>query len=1708
MNEKTVSEGASLPRSSAKVLRRVLSAAAVLFALCLVLAAPAVAEGGPDMTGNTILVNASNAQDVLDGKYGSIAGKTIHFTENIPDVLELARPTKYEGSGTVYYNYVNYQLETEPTPWSENISTTMNSHSHYYRTLQNVTFTAANDVTVAGFNFSAGHVASSGYDYVRDVEQTEGVTYYKYSSLDNITFKDLTITGQFDASLYLEDSSVQDITFDGCTFTGTTDDGSNAAIKFLADNQYFENIVVKDCNIDGYYQGVYISGVNGAEIIDNVINNTGHNAIALQSESNPAKGTINVKENFLNNIGDRAIRFNYVSADAVITINNNIMVNAGNSGDQLIKAEGSSSNSVNLENNYWNGIALTTAVQTFYVPTAVGVSGGTWDTDVSAYVAEGYQCVEEGGSYIVREADPVAQIGETGYTSLQKAVDAAEENAEIVLITDVTDVTLAVPADKKITLELNGKTITGVYDNQNKGSFVIKNQGHLTINDSIGTGAIVSNVQYPDATYGYGNNAIDNFGTLVVNSGTIKVITDGAGSLVAIDSREGASLIVNGGNISSKKNAIRLAPFTSNEVLITSAVINGGSITGNRGIQIHLPSSTASVAQQVTLEINDGIISSSSTSDSRLAIYSYSYGNGIDNVTITIRNGTINGDVAFTGGSNKNPAENVTVTGGIFNGFDGAFYSYADDEVAKETMSVTGGWFNNKTYVEYYLADGYACVEENGGYAVKKAHKITWMHPNGTELMNETLPVGTLPAYTGATPVNATTQEYTYTFEGWTPEIEEVTAAATYTAVFTEIKNQYNITWQYENGTLISKTQVEYGTTPVYTGVTPVNASTAQFNYEFAGWTPTLVSVTGDAVYNATFTEKTRNYTVTWMNDTVVLQTIEVQYGTVPALYDGEKPVKESDAQYTYDHTGWTNADGQLFANDVNTVFPEVTGPQTYYANFTESLRNYTVVWKNADGTVLETDTNVDYDVMPTYNGATPEKTSTEQYSYEHNGWTPAVTNVTGDAEYTATFTEKIRNYTVTWLNADGTELEIDENVPYGTVPSFNAAEPTKAGNNQYSYTFTGWDKDNTTGITGDVTFTATYAEMVNKYLITWVNDTATLKTEEVAYGEPPVFGEDNPTKEDTDEYSYEFVGWEPDIVPVAGEATYKANFTATLKQYQITWVNETGAELKNETLDYGAVPSYGEAPIKESDAQYTYEFAGWLNESDVLITEFPAVTGDATYTANFTAAVRNYGITWNITGEKTTVDVPYGDEPKYTGNTPTQASTAQYDYTFAGWTNAAGTLFTENLPAVTEAEEYTANFTAVLRNYTITWNIEGTKSTQQIDYGMVPVYNGALPTKSDETGKYTYTFAGWNPGVQMVTGDATYTAQFTAEEIKVENVTPAIKPTEIIQKDEDTGAVTIVVPTVPSTGGPQASQETTVTTHENTTTIVDKKSGVTMELTFDTKAEATTDKTGNTSVTGTVEAIKVTYPVKEAEVDDHIEAATPEEKPVTQTVEIQFNESKIEALTTLPVISSEVKKEVKDKVENKAGSHKVVAMITATSASGKISDINDNIKEDGIVVKFVISKKIVNEVGQKNLRIYHVSGDSIIAYPVYENENKAPKDAAVVATGKSIGHDDFEITIKASHFSSYVVGYEEEQEYNDYYDDEDDTPATPVTPEKPEDKPTETPSDEPSDDPTDVPGDAPSEIPGTTPSEPGKSPAPILGVLAALGAAVVLRRK
>lgn len=136
---------------------------------------------------------------------------------------------------------------------------------------------------------------------------------------------------------------------------------------------------------------------------------------------------------------------------------------------------------------------------------------------------------------------------------------------------------------------------------------------------------------------------------------------------------------------------------------------------------------------------------------------------------------------------------------------------------------------------------------------------------------------------------------------------------------------------------------------------------------------------------------------------------------------------------------------------------------------------------------------------MPTI--AAPSKAADAQYTYTFVGWdVPVADTVTEDITYTAVYTNAVNKYTVTWLNDDGTVLEVDEEVEYGTMPNYNSALPQKAGDNDFVYEFAGWTPY-VEPVTGNVTYTARYTS-TSVYEVKFFIDGELQKTEYVVEGE------------------------------------------------------------------------------------------------------------------------------------------------------------------------------------------------------------------------------------------------------------------------------------------------------------------------------------------------------------------------------------------------------------------------------------------------------------------------------------------------------------------------------------------------------------------------------------------------------------------------------
>lgn len=300
----------------------------------------------------------------------------------------------------------------------------------------------------------------------------------------------------------------------------------------------------------------------------------------------------------------------------------------------------------------------------------------------------------------------VAKVGDTSYyASISAAVNASENADTVTLLKDSVEA-ITIPADKTITLDLNGHKIVNssapqkntVADNFRKHT--ITNNGTLTIMDSVGTG-VVDNVSHgraalynagtiseikggkftrsvdnsTDATSAKGNSwyvvynaenatitkisagdflAIGNFSSLFSNCGTIGEISGGTfkqDGFIAFKN-EGTIIKISGGTFSSRDESCIQNWGSIHEIC-------GGTITsGSIGIW-NFSSDTYNSAGKVT-NISGGEIKGT-TAAIRLNDYDAPANPSSTNrASATISGGKINGVLQV------NANTTLTITGGYF----------------------------------------------------------------------------------------------------------------------------------------------------------------------------------------------------------------------------------------------------------------------------------------------------------------------------------------------------------------------------------------------------------------------------------------------------------------------------------------------------------------------------------------------------------------------------------------------------------------------------------------------------------------------------------------------------------------------------------------------------------------------------------------------------------------------------------------------------------------------------------------------------------------------------------------------------------------------------------------------------------------------------------------------------------------------------------
>ena len=460
------------------------------------------------------------------------------------------------------------------------------------------------------------------------------------------------------------------------------------------------------------------------------------------------------------------------------------------------------------------------------------------------------------------------------------------------------------------------------------------------------------------------------------------------------------------------------------------------------------------------------------------------------------------------------------------------------------------------------------------------------------------------------------TVDTVYEFKGWSPEFRPVDGNEVYVAQFDTSTRKYDITWVWqelgEDNTVVEKRQV----TPIEFGESLLNYFPGVFDfatvdtvYEFKGWSPEFRPVDGEETYVAQFETSPRKYDITWVwkepgeNNTVVekQQVSNLEYGeSLTNYFPGVFDFETEDGYYRF--IGWSPE------------FRPVDGEETYEAQYEFGSRDeeYTITWiayeEDGEGGLKEVQFTGKYPGAATLEGEFPavhENLYTQTEVYAFTGWLPEPHPVSGDEPYIAQYDVSPRMYLVTWitlefnLEDDLIEAITSKAYPYGASLEGEFPAVYETINTDASvYTFTGWSPEPKDTVTEDITYTALYNVVQREYLISWYNDAGELiDTTLVPYEAIPTH--EDPTKPATSQYTYKFVGWTPDIVPVTGDAAYTAVFTA--EPIQVTYTPPLTVPQRSSRMNRKFAVYYGETPDPKQP-------------EPALVVEWGQASGVATY--------------------------------------------------------------------------------------------------------------------------------------------------------------------------------------------------------------------------------------------------------------------------------------------------------------------------------------------------------------------------------------------------------------------------------------------------------------------------------------------------------------
>lgn len=261
----------------------------------------------------------------------------------------------------------------------------------------------------------------------------------------------------------------------------------------------------------------------------------------------------------------------------------------------------------------------------------------------------------------------------------------------------------------------------------------------------------------------------------------------------------------------------------------------------------------------------------------------------------------------------------------------------------------------------------------------------------------------------------------------------------------------------------------------------------------------------------------------------------------------------------------------------------------------------------------------------------------------------------------------------------------------------------------------------------------------------------------------------------------FRFLGNRPTVTKTGNQSPFYTNSKNNTAQRHVFIVDAATYPSWTNGTDFVAMADINsnsdtKNAFSESSADFpATKYPGEIEAEDVLGATIWG-SGDGRY--NWVVQYVNhtkYAITWmNGDVEFATTQVEIGHAPTAPDETPSKASTAEFDYTFIGWNidpNATTALDPSQI-MVEGAMTFYAIYGADRRSYVVTWKRDSDTviDTTTVLYGATPVHADA--TKQAD-GEYAYSFDGWSidgstviTPIPAVTGEATYIAVFTKHSV------------------------------------------------------------------------------------------------------------------------------------------------------------------------------------------------------------------------------------------------------------------------------------------------------------------------------------------------------